>query len=1376
MDKELKIKISVDKKTGVLKVIDGEFEELSRSIKKTDKSVDGFSKSLKGMVQAGASIYVLKQAFDAVMMSGFSFNKGMEDSVAGLTALTVATSANVSAMGKHLSITEKYALANKEATKTAQELAKINAQTPHTLNQTNQIYKAMYVSMKKAGASTQDMIGLTKKISIAAGAGGIEFNSLLAGVDGLATGTVLANSDLGRFLGGLGLTNEALKNSTDIVGLLNEKLNDFKAVNNMTTDVSNLQNEWEQLAGVLTKDIFDIVKDNIKDATGFLGNFRSELHDFMIQYKDVADIKNVADLKEKSVQLQIELLKLEENKPSKYSWNSEKKEWREKKEAFEKELELVKKKIEKQKESDALMSSSSKWLTKIAKQRDNDFAMVSDMWDAKDKRDEEALKNTLANTKTASDKQILLNEELNKELASKNPYDMLSAKAQEYIKEAKGNQKNLLLIGEWYNKAFSALEDKTHEESLKKAKETADKKASIYNKNIQDYLETLAEFDKYDPTYDDKPTTPKKDTTEQFKTDWGVIISNTFSDGMQDAFNGEFDLSKLASGLGTTVGNSLSSAGLGQATQGMTSALDLDTGIVGGLSTLGIGTAISASATLLNRGLERVSESSDRLDKSIQDLEDVNKKLVEASQGEGSKLADVLSLGTDLNSAVYAANKAQIDYKKSYNEEIDTVASEVIDGALIMFTAGLSEVFDFGDTILGWFGRSDTKQQDLQSAINESIIALQNQALAVIDSADAISSYGDKFKDMYDKISDSTYFSDIKGKKALSEANGLAGDNGYGGLEELVLALGTKYDITDIVQFKKDLAKSIDTKEFQDALSISTKLLDEFGVSAIDMADTISMAVDYQTQLNKVTDDSNARIKEWDLRGETERERVIRLANEVSSSWSTNSKIIDDIVNQMMKSGGVFTDEEKKAAFAMYDYSDSIAANKKATKDTQKAIKDAIKGQEYTQAQFVDSLNGTSTALDYAKEKVGMLGDKLPDTKDKLITLRQAFIDNDGTIDTYEQAVIDATLATKPFIKEVKKVGITAEETAKKLAEAQRQSRDAQLATMDYVWEAQQKAKNQAINAQNDLLNSQIKSYNTQKSELDKFLQSTTSSISSLESAFSSLSTVVADLRGITGGTEYTLQSYYKSMSSSLSLSHSNNYDAFKNELDKTINLSSVLKDTNAFSTSNDQKFAQLVAANQFDSMKSTALTQIDYLKMIESNTRAQISGIIDVVNALGGQITSIASSASNQPPSIAQREADYLDKYSQVADHYALAPKGSNVEKLKASGMTLLEYAKFNFEHYGKFQGREFAVGTPSVPRDMIAKVHQSEIIVPASFSDGLRNGDLQMGDQKSLIKEVQILTSRVEELIGINETQAQHIKKMDKRDNQIYIESQSA
>jgi tape measure domain-containing protein len=62
------------------------------------------------------------------------------------------------------------------------------------------------------------------------------------------------------------------------------------------------------------------------------------------------------------------------------------------------------------------------------------------------------------------------------------------------------------------------------------------------------------------------------------------------------------------------------------------------------------------------------------------------------------------------------------------------------------------------------------------------------------------------------------------------------------------------------------------------------------------------------------------------------------------------------------------------------------------------------------------------------------------------------------------------------------------------------------------------------------------------------------------------------------------------------------------------------------------------------------------------------------------------------------------------------------------------------------------FAVGTPNVPYDMTANIHQGEIIVPKNFSEGLRNGSLNMGSNRDLIEEIRALRKEVSELKQVN------------------------
>ena len=39
------------------------------------------------------------------------------------------------------------------------------------------------------------------------------------------------------------------------------------------------------------------------------------------------------------------------------------------------------------------------------------------------------------------------------------------------------------------------------------------------------------------------------------------------------------------------------------------------------------------------------------------------------------------------------------------------------------------------------------------------------------------------------------------------------------------------------------------------------------------------------------------------------------------------------------------------------------------------------------------------------------------------------------------------------------------------------------------------------------------------------------------------------------------------------------------------------------------------------------------------------------------------------------------------------------------------------------------FEVGTPRVPRDMLAQIHSGEGIIPKNFMDGIRSGELTLG-----------------------------------------------
>ena len=39
------------------------------------------------------------------------------------------------------------------------------------------------------------------------------------------------------------------------------------------------------------------------------------------------------------------------------------------------------------------------------------------------------------------------------------------------------------------------------------------------------------------------------------------------------------------------------------------------------------------------------------------------------------------------------------------------------------------------------------------------------------------------------------------------------------------------------------------------------------------------------------------------------------------------------------------------------------------------------------------------------------------------------------------------------------------------------------------------------------------------------------------------------------------------------------------------------------------------------------------------------------------------------------------------------------------------------------------FDIGTPTVPHDMVAQIHKGETIVPATFAEGIRRGEMTLG-----------------------------------------------
>jgi hypothetical protein len=276
---DVKIQISVDAKTGQLKVLNKDLNQLDTNTKTNQTSLEALKGKMGGLNVALAAATASTGAF---IKSGIDLNAQAESTTIAINALISANSQNISTTGKALSTIEKYNLANEQTTEVMKDLKKINLETSQTLTQTTDTFKAIYGSVVNVGGSMEDTIELTKLFAQSASASGVEFNSFLSIVDGVADGSYDANSEYGRFLKTIGLTPEAIKNSNDKIQLLKDKLKDFGAVGKIVQNSfdgikSNLQNTWDDLRQTATQPIFEEFKTSMIDVNDYLSTNSKDL-------------------------------------------------------------------------------------------------------------------------------------------------------------------------------------------------------------------------------------------------------------------------------------------------------------------------------------------------------------------------------------------------------------------------------------------------------------------------------------------------------------------------------------------------------------------------------------------------------------------------------------------------------------------------------------------------------------------------------------------------------------------------------------------------------------------------------------------------------------------------------------------------------------------------------------------------------------------------------------------------------------------------------------------------------------------------------------------------------------------------------------------
>jgi len=301
-DKDLKIRIKIDSETGKLDVLNSKINNTSKGFNQADSMASTFLSRLSFGAGTVGGLYLVVDTLSRIKDRGFEVNKEFQKLTNSLTTSSAVMMANNDIYGNAITVSEKYRLASIDATRTTELLNKANLNTPHSMGETVKIYDSMYFSMRKVGATTKDMVEITEKLSIAAG-NKVPFDAFLSAMDGISTGTVEANSSMGMFLRSVGLSNEEIKNSSDVVQLFKDKLSGFQAIQDFETKMSNLNNSTDMFAKNIMKIPFSWWEDQLGGIATVVDRMNDGLVRTIVSFSNVSSLSGKNDLILKRQQL-----------------------------------------------------------------------------------------------------------------------------------------------------------------------------------------------------------------------------------------------------------------------------------------------------------------------------------------------------------------------------------------------------------------------------------------------------------------------------------------------------------------------------------------------------------------------------------------------------------------------------------------------------------------------------------------------------------------------------------------------------------------------------------------------------------------------------------------------------------------------------------------------------------------------------------------------------------------------------------------------------------------------------------------------------------------------------------------------------------------
>ena len=260
--------------------------------KATDSYTNSIVRHLRQIETLVVAYYTLSTGFKATVGVGIEVNKIIESNTHGIAAIAAANTRMIDSQGKLLTAGEKFAMGQKVAAKTLEELRIASVKTAATFPQLIEIYQqavGQTMSMGGAFGETVDSvksntIQLSKTLSNLANSIGMPMDRVREEIRSMLSGNASTDSLISTMLfGSPGDANKAIKKAKDnangVSDLLFEMMKDFKVLEGVRTyekGFLNMQDSWSRAMGDMVKksgafqDITDMFYDmstSIKENT-----------------------------------------------------------------------------------------------------------------------------------------------------------------------------------------------------------------------------------------------------------------------------------------------------------------------------------------------------------------------------------------------------------------------------------------------------------------------------------------------------------------------------------------------------------------------------------------------------------------------------------------------------------------------------------------------------------------------------------------------------------------------------------------------------------------------------------------------------------------------------------------------------------------------------------------------------------------------------------------------------------------------------------------------------------------------------------------------------------------------------------------------------